>query len=74
MGHHRFGHSHTRWTSFCRAYGIDPELEHHPAARIQRAAREIRSLATYSPPAVALELQRRLNSLIDGTPTIWHPV
>lgn len=78
MGHHRFGRPHARWTSFCRTYGVDPELEHHPAARILRAAREIRSLAAYirsaDQPAIALELQRRLNSLIDGTPTIWHPI
>ncbi|MFC5833984.1 phosphotransferase enzyme family protein [Nonomuraea insulae] len=78
MGHHRFGRPHTRWTGFCRTYGIDPELEHHPAAHLLRAAREVRSLAAYirsaDQPAIALELQRRLNSLIDGTPAIWHSV
>ncbi|GAA1772561.1 aminoglycoside phosphotransferase family protein [Nonomuraea bangladeshensis] len=78
MGHRRFGRPYALWTSFCHAYGIDPELEHHPAARLLRSAREIRSLAAYirsaDQPDIRAELQRRLGSLMDGTSTIWHPI
>lgn len=78
MGHRRFGRPRSRWISFCRAYGIDPGLENHPAADTLRAAREIRSLAAYirsaDQPAIAAELQRRLTSLLEGTSITWRPV
>ncbi|MFB4284971.1 phosphotransferase [Nonomuraea sp. MTCD27] len=78
IGHRRFGRPHTFCTSFCLIYGIDPDVEHHPAAHILRAAREIRSLAAYirsgDRPDIRTELQHRLGSLIDGTPTRWRPI
>ncbi|WP_344494649.1 aminoglycoside phosphotransferase family protein [Nonomuraea monospora] len=78
MGHRRFGRPRDRWTTFCGAYGIDPELERHRAARILRAARELRSLAAYirsaDQPEIQAELQRRVTSLIDRTSTVWRPI
>ncbi|MET7335350.1 phosphotransferase [Nonomuraea sp. NPDC005650] len=78
MQHRRFGRSRADWISFCRDYGIDSDVEDHPAAATLRAARELRSLAAYlrasHQPEVRVELQRRLTSLVEGTPATWRPV
>ncbi|NJP95399.1 aminoglycoside phosphotransferase family protein [Nonomuraea sp. FMUSA5-5] len=78
MEHHRFGRPRSDWVSFCRRYGVDPDLEHHPAAATLRTARELRSLAAYlrasDQPNVRAELLRRLTSLINGNPATWRAV
>ncbi|MEV4581528.1 phosphotransferase [Nonomuraea jabiensis] len=78
MEHHRFGRPRSDWISFCRRYGVDPDLEHHPAATTLRAARELRSLAAYirasHQPNVRAELDRRLTSLVDGDTATWRAV
>lgn len=78
IGHHRFGRPRHRWHRFCRTYGLDPDIESTPAARLLLAARELRSLAAYiraaDHPAIRAELHRRLRSLVDNEPHIWKPI
>ncbi|GGL42681.1 phosphotransferase [Planomonospora parontospora] len=78
MGHRRFGRPRSNWIRFCRAYGIDPDLELDPAAEVLRTAREVRSLAAYirsaDRPPVRVELERRLTSLMTGDSVLWRPV
>ncbi|MEV2270482.1 phosphotransferase [Nonomuraea africana] len=78
IGHHRFGRPRDRWLRFCRAYGLDPEVETTPAAHLLRSARELRSLAAYiraaDHPAIHAELQRRLGSLMNNEPHTWQPI
>lgn len=78
IGHHRFGRPRDRWLCFCRAYGLDPDVESTPAARLLRSARELRSLAAYiraaDDPAIHAELQRRLGSLMNNTAHTWKPI
>jgi hypothetical protein len=45
MEHHRCGRPRSDWISFCRRYGVDPNLERDPAATTLRMARELHSLA-----------------------------
>jgi aminoglycoside phosphotransferase (APT) family kinase protein len=78
MGHRRFGQPRSKWLSFCQVYGVDPDLEFTRAAKVLRAARELRSLAAYVRAAdrqpVHQELERRLASLMTGNSLVWRPV
>ncbi|WP_157254871.1 aminoglycoside phosphotransferase family protein [Nonomuraea typhae] len=76
IGHRRFDRPRTRWIGFCRAYGLDPEVETAPVTHLLAEARELRSLASYiraaDHTAIHSELQRRLDSLMNNEPCTWH--
>lgn len=77
-GVRHFGADPATWTQLCAAYGAPPDLAEDPGVRLLAEARELRSLAAYlraaEQPAVRAELDKRLATLIDGTPSTWRAV
>ena len=78
-GVRHFGQPRADWIELCAAYGVDPDIEHHPGIRLLCAARELRSLAAYirsapGRPDIHAELSKRLRTLMDGIPALWRPV
>ncbi|WP_171064570.1 aminoglycoside phosphotransferase family protein [Actinomadura soli] len=73
----RLGSPRSTWLEMCSAYGIDPDLEHHPGMQLLYRAREIRALAAYvraasRSVAAKAELDKRMRTLMTGEDAIWH--